>query len=161
MQTLTKLGTAWYRSSELTSQIYLPDYPLVNSFPEGTEGMRGSERAERVAALPRGHRPFGPPTPSGCPARRSSTQGKGQPQGLPLTRTSPGFAKAPRPNEIAAHGYILTPGRYVGAEAQQDDGERFDEKMRRLAAQWREQQAEACGLDEAIARNLKELGYDG
>ena len=54
---------------------------------------------------------------------------------------------------------MLTPGRYVGAEAQEDDGEPFDEKMKRLVATLREQQAEAAKLDSAIAANLKELGY--
>ena len=54
---------------------------------------------------------------------------------------------------------MLTPGRYVGAEAQQDDGEPFEEKMKRLTATLREQQAEAAKLDAAIAANLKELGY--
>ena len=39
---------------------------------------------------------------------------------------------------------MLTPGRYVGAEAQEDDGEPFEEKMKRLAATLREQQAEAA-----------------
>jgi len=56
---------------------------------------------------------------------------------------------------------VLTPGRYVGAEAQEDDGEPFDEKMGRLTATLREQQAEAAKLDAAIAANLKELGYGG
>jgi hypothetical protein len=60
-----------------------------------------------------------------------------------------------------AGGHVLTPGRYVGAEAQADDGEPFDEKMKRLVAQLREQQAEAAKLDAAIAANLKELGYGG
>jgi type I restriction enzyme M protein len=54
---------------------------------------------------------------------------------------------------------VLTPGRYVGAEAQQDDGEPFEEKMQRLAATLREQQAEAAKLDATIAANLRELGY--
>jgi type I restriction enzyme M protein len=45
-----------------------------------------------------------------------------------------------------------------GAEAQEDDGEPFEEKMSRLVATLREQQAEAAGLDAAIAANLKELG---
>ncbi|WP_211240328.1 SAM-dependent DNA methyltransferase [Aminiphilus circumscriptus] len=49
--------------------------------------------------------------------------------------------------------------RYVGAEVQEYDGEPFDEKMRRLVTQLREQQAEAVRLDAAIAENLKELGY--
>jgi type I restriction enzyme M protein len=45
------------------------------------------------------------------------------------------------------------------AEAE-DDGEPFDEKMKRLAADLRAQMAEAERLDKAIGRNLKELGYD-
>ena len=47
----------------------------------------------------------------------------------------------------------------VGAEAQEDDGEPFEEKMRRLVVQLREQQAEAQRLDAAIEANLKGLGY--
>jgi type I restriction enzyme M protein len=54
---------------------------------------------------------------------------------------------------------LLTSGRYVGAEAQEDDGEPFEEKMKRLTATLREQQAEAAKLDAAIAANVKELGY--
>lgn len=57
------------------------------------------------------------------------------------------------------HGHMLTSGRYVGAEAQQDDGEPFEEKMAPLVAQLHEQQAEAAKLDAAIAANLRELGY--
>jgi len=73
-----------------------------------------------------------------------------------------GFCKsATTAAEIAAHGHVLTPGRYVGAEAQEDDGEPFEEKMRRLAATLRGQQAEAAKLDAAIAANLRELGYGG
>jgi type I restriction enzyme M protein len=56
---------------------------------------------------------------------------------------------------------VLTPGRYIGAETQEDDGEPFEEKMKRLTATLREQQAEAATLDAAIAANLKELGYGG
>ena len=71
----------------------------------------------------------------------------------------PGFCKAAKLEEIQKHGYVLTPGRYVGAEAVEDDGEPFEEKMARLAATLREQQVEAGRLDAAIAANLKELGY--
>ena len=70
-----------------------------------------------------------------------------------------GFCKSATTAEISAHGHVLTPGRYVGAEAAEDDGEPFDEKMKRLTATLREQQAEAAKLDAAIAANLKELGY--
>ncbi len=71
----------------------------------------------------------------------------------------PGYCKSAPLEEVRKHGHVLTPGRYVGAEAAEDDGEPFEEKMRRLAATLREQQAEAAKLDAAIATNLKELGY--
>jgi type I restriction enzyme M protein len=73
----------------------------------------------------------------------------------------PGFRKSATLDEVRKHGHVLTPGRYVGAEAQEEDGEPFEEKMRRLTATLREQQAEAAKLDAAIAANLKELGYGG
>lgn len=62
-------------------------------------------------------------------------------------------------DDLRKNGHVLTPGRYVGAEAQDDDGEPFDEKMKRLTATLRHQQAEAATLDTNIAPNLKELGY--
>jgi type I restriction enzyme M protein len=71
----------------------------------------------------------------------------------------PGFCKRATLDEVRKHGYVLTPGRYVGAEAQEDDGEPFEEKMNRLVTQLREQQAEAAKLDAGIARNLKDLGF--
>ncbi|MGH7844653.1 MAG: SAM-dependent DNA methyltransferase, partial [Candidatus Binatia bacterium] len=64
-------------------------------------------------------------------------------------------------DDIRKHGYVLTPGRYVGAEAQEDDVEPFEEKMQRLTATLHEQQAEAAKLDAVIAANLKGLGYGG
>ena len=73
----------------------------------------------------------------------------------------PGFCMAAKLEDIRKHGHVLTPGRYVGAEAAEDDGEPFEEKMKRLTATLREQQAEAAKLDDAIAANLKELGYGG
>ncbi|MEX1025037.1 MAG: class I SAM-dependent DNA methyltransferase [Planctomycetota bacterium] len=71
----------------------------------------------------------------------------------------PGFCKSAELSEVRKHGHVLTPGRYVGAEAQEDDSEPFEEKMKRLTATLRQQQAEAAKLDAAIAANLKELGY--
>jgi len=73
-----------------------------------------------------------------------------------------GFCKSATLEEIRKHGHVLTPGRYVGVapeDAGDEDGEPFEEKMKRLVAQLREQQAEAARLDAAIARNLEELGY--
>jgi type I restriction enzyme M protein len=71
----------------------------------------------------------------------------------------PGFCRSAPLDEVRQHGHVLTPGRYVGAEAQEDDGEAFEEKMKRLTATLREQQAEAAKLDAAIAAHLEELGH--
>ncbi len=71
----------------------------------------------------------------------------------------PGYCMAAKRDDLRKHGFMLTPGRYVGAEAAEDDGEPFAKKMKRLTATLRDQQAEAAMLDAAIATNLKELGY--
>jgi type I restriction enzyme M protein len=73
----------------------------------------------------------------------------------------PGFCMGAKLDDIRKHGHVLTPGRYVGAAAAEEDDEPFDEKMQRLAAILREQQGEAAKLDKAIAASLKELGYGG
>ena len=71
----------------------------------------------------------------------------------------PGFCKSATLDAIRKHGHVLTPGRYVGAEAREDDGEPFGEKMQRLSAQLEVQFAEGTKLEQAIHQNLKELGY--
>jgi type I restriction enzyme M protein len=71
----------------------------------------------------------------------------------------PGFCKAATLDDVLGHGHVLTPGRYVGAEAVEDDGEPFEEVMAQLAATLYQQQAEAAKLEEAIRRNLVVLGY--
>src|SRR5436309_2149059 len=72
-----------------------------------------------------------------------------------------GFCKSATLDEIREHGYVLTPGRYVGAEEVEDDGEPFEEKMKRLTATLRQQTEEAARLDSAIRANLTDLGYGG
>jgi type I restriction enzyme M protein len=72
----------------------------------------------------------------------------------------PGFSKSATLDEIRTHGYVLTPGRYVGTAAAEEDDEPFEEKMNRLAAKLRQQQVEATKLDEVIAANLQELSYE-
>ena len=71
----------------------------------------------------------------------------------------PGFCKAATLKEIQAHGHVLTPGRYVGAEKIVDDGVPFEEKMAELSAELYEQMAEAEELDATIRQNLEVLGY--
>ena len=70
-----------------------------------------------------------------------------------------GFCKAATLEDIRKHGHVLTPGRYVGAEEVDDDGEPFDEKMKRLTAALREQADVSAKLDATIVANMKELGY--
>ena len=70
-----------------------------------------------------------------------------------------GFCKSASMDDIRKHGHVLTPGRYVGAAEQEDDGEPFEEKMLRLSALWREQRTQAAELDAAIEANLKHLGF--
>ncbi|TWT66716.1 Type I restriction enzyme EcoKI M protein [Posidoniimonas polymericola] len=70
-----------------------------------------------------------------------------------------GFCKSATTARIAEHGHVLTPGRYVGAEAVEEDDEPFDEKMRRLTAELKGQFAESADLEAAIRSNLEGLGY--
>lgn len=71
----------------------------------------------------------------------------------------PGFCKSVPTDEIKEHGYVLTPGRYVGAEEVEDEGEPFEEKMPRLVSQLNEQFAKSAELEKMIKINLKKLGY--
>ena len=70
-----------------------------------------------------------------------------------------GFCKSATTAEIATHGHVLTPGRYVGAEEVEDDGDPFEEKMPRLVAELHSQFTESAKLEAAIRANLKGLGY--
>ena len=71
----------------------------------------------------------------------------------------PGFCRAVKLAEIGEHGHVLTPGRYVGAEAAEDDDEAFNEKMERLTAQLAEQMAKGAELDAVIREKLGGMGY--
>ena len=73
----------------------------------------------------------------------------------------PGFCKSAPLDEIRRHGHVLTPGRYVGAQAAEDDGEPFAEKMARLTAQLEAQFAEGVKLEALIRKNLAGLGHGG
>ncbi len=71
----------------------------------------------------------------------------------------PGFCRSAPLEEVRKQDHVLTPGRHVGAEVREDDGEPFEERMKRLVAQLREQQAEGARLDAAIEANLEKLGF--
>ncbi|MYB96401.1 type I restriction-modification system subunit M [Candidatus Poribacteria bacterium] len=71
----------------------------------------------------------------------------------------PGFCKSTTLSEIQENGNVLTPGRYVGAEVQEEETEPFEETIANLTQKLTEQMAEARRLDDAIAKNLQMLGF--
>jgi type I restriction enzyme M protein len=73
----------------------------------------------------------------------------------------PGFCKAATLVEIEKHGFVLTPGRYVGTEELEDDGESFEVKYPRLLAVLEEQLAEGERLTAVVREKLGGLGYGG
>ncbi|MBS3147441.1 SAM-dependent DNA methyltransferase [Candidatus Woesearchaeota archaeon] len=70
-----------------------------------------------------------------------------------------GFCKSAKLDEIRKHEWILTPGRYVGAEKEEEDTELFDEKMKRLTAELTKQMEEGKKLDAEIKKNLEKIGW--
>ena len=91
------------------------------------------------------------------PAKRGRRTGKRHDDGV--YTDLPGFCRSVPLAEIAEHGYVLTPGRYVGAEDIEDDDEVFGEKMDRLTAQLAKQMAKGVELDALIREKLGALGY--
>lgn len=71
-----------------------------------------------------------------------------------------GFCAVATTDDIAKQDYILTPGRYVGIEEQEEDSEPFDEKMKRLTTELSSLFSRSHELEEQIKNNLKELGYE-
>ena len=61
---------------------------------------------------------------------------------------------------LAKQDYILTPGRYVGIEEQEDDGEPFEEKMTRLTSELAELFEKSHELEEEIRKKLGAIGYE-
>ncbi len=72
----------------------------------------------------------------------------------------PGYCRSDTLAEIAEHGHVLTPGRYVGAEAVEDDDEAFADKMQKLTEKLGEQMAKGAELDQLIRQKLGGLGYE-
>ena len=77
-----------------------------------------------------------------------------------LYQDIPGFCKSATLEEIRKHDHVLTPGRYVGAAEEEDDGEPFAEKMAQLTAQLKEQFEQSDKLEAEIKKKLAGLGYE-
>lgn len=71
-----------------------------------------------------------------------------------------GFCKSADLKDIEKHNFILTPGRYVGIPEEEDDGVEFEEKMKELIQQLKEQMEEGKRLDEEIKKNLASIGFE-
>ena len=72
----------------------------------------------------------------------------------------PGFCRSVKLTEIAQHGHVLNPGRYVGAEEVEDNDEDFSAKMQQLTEKLGEQMAKGAELDLMIRQKLGGLGYE-
>jgi len=70
-----------------------------------------------------------------------------------------GYCKASTIEKIKENNYVLTPGRYVGTEEQEDDGVPFEEKMKTLTTELKAQFEESHKLEEEIKKNLEAIGY--
>ncbi|MBI4760679.1 MAG: SAM-dependent DNA methyltransferase [Chloroflexi bacterium] len=87
-------------------------------------------------------------------------KGLGRPLGSEEYKDIPGFCKSVTLEEIRAQGYVLTPGRYVGAADVEEDDEPFEEKVARLTKELEAQFEESARLEEQIRENLKRLELD-
>ena len=70
-----------------------------------------------------------------------------------------GFCKSVKIDEIRKQGFILTPGRYVGAEEEEDDGIPFEDKMMELTSKISEQMEESKKIDEEIKKSFESIGF--
>ena len=71
----------------------------------------------------------------------------------------PGFCKSEQLEKIRKHEHILTPGRYVGAEEEEEDTEIFEEKMKKFTVELSEQMEKGKKLNDEIKKNLKDIGF--
>ena len=71
-----------------------------------------------------------------------------------------GFCATVSTEDIAKQDYILTPGRYVGIEEQEDDGEPFEDKMKRLTSELSDMFAQSNTLQDEIKKNLAAIGFE-
>nr|WP_315430383.1 class I SAM-dependent DNA methyltransferase [uncultured Albidiferax sp.] len=84
---------------------------------------------------------------------------RGEP-GAEIYADQPGYCRSVKLAEIAQHGHVLTPGRYVGAEEVEDNDADFATKMQLLTEKLGEQMAKGAELDQLIRRKLGGLGYE-
>jgi type I restriction enzyme M protein len=109
----------------------------------GSDGVSGSD---------------GAPAPSSSSSSTKANNAAGA-TNLPDYEDLPGYCKSATLEDIRKHDFVLTPGRYVGAAALEDDGIPFETKMSELSQTLYAQMAESSILDKLIRKNLEALGY--
>jgi type I restriction enzyme M protein len=72
----------------------------------------------------------------------------------------PGLCQTASLDEVRNNNYVLTPGRLIDFKEEEDDGEVFEEKMKKLTSDLKEQMAKACEPDAEIKKNLRSIGYE-
>ena len=80
--------------------------------------------------------------------------------GYPKYKDVPGYCNVATIKDIEKNGFVLTPGRYVGVEEIEDDGEIFPEKMKKLTQEYAKLSRESKKLDKEIRKNLKGIGFE-
>lgn len=70
-----------------------------------------------------------------------------------------GFCKSANIEEVEKNDYVLTPGRYVGFEVEEEDIQTYEEKMIKLTKELNEQTKQSKELDQKIKENLKKVGF--
>ncbi len=81
-------------------------------------------------------------------------------KGYPKYEDVSGYCKVATKDEIAKNNFVLTPGRYVGAEDIEEDDEPFEDKMKRLVKEYANLSEKSKELDKEIRKNLKEIGFE-
>jgi len=133
---------------------------------EGSDDGRGVSQTPNSSGVPGSSgTPTGGRGVSQTPGSSAMPGSSGTPDSLetplPPYADVPGYCRSATIDEIRGHGFVLTPGRYVGAEDIEDDGEPFEDKIARLVDTLEDQFAESAQLEKAIRQNLQGLGYGG
>lgn len=140
----------WFLAKGKTTrqgEVLFIDARKLGSMISRVQAELADEAIERIAATVKAWR-------GESPLPEGEGQGEGAYQDIP------GYCRSVTLAEIAEHGHVLTPGRYVGAEAVEDDDEAFEEKMKALTEKLAEQMAKGAELDQLIRQKLGGIGYE-
>ncbi|MBN2307898.1 MAG: DUF559 domain-containing protein [Candidatus Hydrogenedentes bacterium] len=150
-------GQCAHRFRDRRGQTLFIDARRMGTLVDRTHRELSDDDIAQITRTYHAWRTSGPHPASGHPL----PEGEGKDMRAPYGwyEDQPGFCGTATLKEIKEHGYVLTPGRYVGTEAVEDDGIPFEEKMAELTAALYEQMAESIQLDDAIRANMEALGY--